>query len=103
MSSKKQFILAKCYNKKGILLSAAFNSYTKTHPLMAYLSKEVGHSPHKIYLHAEIAAILKARGREIYRITIERYDSKGLPAYAQPCEICARAIQMFGIKKVEHT
>ena len=36
MSTKKRYhILAKCYDRKGRLLSAAFNSYTKSHPLQA--------------------------------------------------------------------
>ena len=102
MAKKRYFILAKCYDKKGRLLSAAFNSYTKTHPLQAYLASKVGHVS-QTCLHAEIAAILKCRGKPIYRITTERYDRNGLPANAKPCPICQLAIKMFGITKVEHT
>lgn len=106
MANKKYHILAKCYDKKGKLLSAAFNSYTKTHPLMLHFARKVGHSEQyckKIFLHAEISAILKARDKPIYRITIERYDAKGLPALAKPCPICQEAIKAFGIPVVEHT
>jgi len=102
MAKKRYHILAKCYDKKGRLLSAAFNSYTKTHPLQAYLAKMVGHGE-KTCLHAEIAAILKCKGKPIYRITTERYDSNGLPANAQPCPICQLGIKMFGITIVEYT
>lgn len=103
MSTKKRYhILAKCYDRKGRLLSAAFNSYTKSHPLQAYLAKQVGHES-QICLHAEIAAILKCKGKPIYRITTERYDASGLPANAKPCKICQLAIKMFGITKVEYT
>ena len=103
MSTKKRYhILAKCYDRKGRLLSAAFNSYTKSHPLQAYLAKQVGHE-NQICLHAEIAAILKCKGKPIYRITTERYDANGLPANAKPCKICQLAIKMFGITKVEYT
>lgn len=102
MAKKRYFILAKCYDKKGRLLSAAFNSYTKTHPLQAYLAQKVGHAS-QTCLHAEIAAILKCKDKPIYRITTERYDRNGLPANAKPCPICQLAIKMFGIKKVEHT
>ena len=102
MAKKRYLILAKCYDRKGKLLSAAFNSYTKTHPLQAYLAKQVGHES-QICLHAEIAAILKCKGKSIYRITTERYDANGLPANAKPCKICQLAIKMFGITKVEYT
>lgn len=103
MASKKHHILAKCYDRKGRLLSAAFNSYQRTHPIQKYFAERVGHQhAHRIYLHAEIAAILKARGKPIYRITIERYDAKGLPAPSAPCPICQEAIKAFGITVVEH-
>lgn len=99
---KRYHILAKCYDKRGKLLSAAFNSYTKTHPLQAYFAQKVGHC-HKTFLHAEIAAILKCRGKPIYRISTERYDANGLPVNAKPCPICQVAIKAFGITKVEYT
>ena len=102
MAKKRYLILAKCYDKKGNLLSAAFNSYTKTHPLQAYFARKVGHD-HCTFLHAEIHAILKCRGKPIYRITVERYDGSGLPANAKPCSICTEAIRAFGITKVEYT
>lgn len=102
MATKKYHILAKCYDKKGNLLSAAFNSYSKTHPLQAYFARKVGH-PHCEFLHAEIHAILKCKSKQIYKITTERYDSRGLPANAKPCIICQEAIKAFGITKVEYT
>lgn len=102
MATKKYHILAKCYDKKGRLLAAAFNSYTKTHPLQAYFARKVGHH-HCEYLHAEIHAILKCRGKPIHRITTERYDARGLPANAKPCPICTEAIKAFGIRIVSWT
>lgn len=102
MPKKRYHILAKCYDKKGRLLSAAFNSYTKSHPLQAWLAKQVGHES-QIHLHAEIAAILRARGKPIHRIVTERFDKAGLPVNAEPCPICKLAIKMFGISKVEFT
>ncbi len=103
MAAKQHHILAKCYDKRGRLLSAAFNSYTKTHPLMQYFARKVGHPLERCYLHAEIHAILRARGKSIYRITTERYDARGLPANSKPCPICQEAIKAFGIQIVEHT
>ena len=102
MATKKYHILAKCYDKRGRLLAAAFNSYTKTHPLQAYFARKVGHN-HCEYLHAEIHAILKCKAKRIYRITVERYDSFGFPANSKPCAICAAAIKAYGIQVVEHT
>lgn len=98
----KHNIVAKCYNKHGMLLSIGFNSYTKTHPIQKYFAEKVGH-PHRVYLHAEIAAILKAKGKRIHKITIARYNSLGQPMPAAPCPICQEAIKAFGISKVEHT
>lgn len=101
--TKRHFILAKCYDKRGLLLSVGFNSYTKSHPMMKQLAKEVGHAPEKIYLHAEVSALLRAKDKPVHRITVERYDARGLPASARPCPICRRAIEIFGVKIVEHT
>ena len=54
----RQFIIAKCYDKRGQLLSVGVNSYTKTHPLQAYFAKKVGHSERQ-FLHAEIHAFYR--------------------------------------------
>lgn len=102
MSTQKYFINARCYDKRGKLLSVAFNSYTKTHPLQAYFAQRVN-LPEKEYLHAEIAAILKAKGKKIHRIVVERFDKHGQPALAKPCLICNEAIKAYGIKVVEFT
>lgn len=102
MSNKRHFILARCYDKKGRLLGVGINSYTKTHPLQKYFAEKVGHE-HRECLHAEIAAILKCRGKPIHRIVVERYNSKGLPVNAAPCPICEEAIRAFSIPYVEHT
>lgn len=99
---KRVHILAKCYDRKGNLLSAAFNRYDKTHPLQKYFAEKVGHAGREC-LHAEIYAILKCKGKKIYRITVERYDRRGLPVLAKPCPICQEAIKAFGIEKVEFT
>jgi deoxycytidylate deaminase len=96
------FILAKCYDKRGKLLSTAFNSYKRTHPVQKYFAQRVGLDA-KEYLHAEVAAILKAKDKKIYRITVERYNKDGLPMLAKPCPICQKAIKAYGIHVVEYT
>ncbi len=100
---KKRFlILAKTYDKKGRMLSSAYNSYKRSHPLQQYFAEKVG-KPECIYLHAEILAILRAKGKQIHTITIERYSSEGVPLNASPCIICREAIKAFNIKQVIHT
>jgi len=102
MCKKRFFILAKCYNKRGHLLSVGFNSYAKSHPIQKHFADLVG-MPEKEYLHAEIAAIIRARKKTIFRINIERYDSHGNPVSAAPCPICLKAIKAYGIQIIEHT
>jgi tRNA(Arg) A34 adenosine deaminase TadA len=102
MSNKKQIILAKCYDKKNRLLSVAYNSYLCTHPVQAYFAKKVG-MPERVFLHAEICAILRAKGKKIHKISVERYSKDGTPLLAAPCPICAEAIRAFGINEVSYT
>ena len=102
MSKTRYYIIAKCYNKRGQLVGMGTNDYKKSHPLQAYFAKKVGH-PERIFLHAEIAAILAARSHRIHSIKVERYDAAGQPVSAKPCPICAKAIKAFGIKEVSYT
>ena len=81
----------------------ARNSYIKTHPMQAKIAKEVGEE-NRIYLHAEMAAILKVKDWDkIARMTVVRLNREGKPMNAEPCSICKRIIQLAGIKYVEHT
>jgi deoxycytidylate deaminase len=102
MSSKRQEIIATTYDKRGRVISSAVNSYSKTHTLQAQYASRVG-TDYKIYLHAEILAIIRAKGREIHKIKIERYDSNGNPKLARPCSVCDFAISQAKIKLVEYT
>lgn len=102
MLKKRYLILAKCFDKSGKLLSTGTNSYTKTHPLQKYfacLTKQ----PYKDKLHAEVCALLRAKGKKIHKITVERYSKDGSPLLAAPCPICTEAILAFGVKEVEFT
>lgn len=99
MPKVRHTLTAKCFDKRGRLLSEAVNRYDKTHPVQAYFAKKVGHAS-KIYLHAEIHAILKAGGKEIHRIEISRYSKVGNQLLAKPCPVCMEAIRAYGIKEV---
>lgn len=104
VKSRKQYkITATIYDKKGRILAVASNSYQKTHPYQAALAQKVG-KPYKQYLHAEVAAIIKASKYGIpYKIFIERYGYKHKPMNAEPCIICKEAIKLANIKLIEYT
>ncbi len=90
-------------DKKGNVLSIGKNSYTKTHPYQAKCAKEVG-LPEKIYLHAEIDAILRCSDlSKAHSIHIFRLGKSGRYMLAKPCPACANAISKTPIKKVFHT
>lgn len=97
----KHYIKATIFNRKGHVIAVGKNSYSKTHPMQAEYAIKNG-LPSKVFLHAEIAALVKCRETP-YRIKIERYDKKGNPKLAKPCPICEMAILESGIKIVEHT
>ena len=99
----KYKIKATVFNKRGKVLAVAYNNYNKTHPRQAYLAAGVG-EPDKIYLHAEVAAIIKAmKVGHPHKIKIERYNKVGKPALAKPCPICEMAIHEANIKFVEYS
>jgi tRNA(Arg) A34 adenosine deaminase TadA len=102
--SKQHELTAVAYDKKGKVICVAQNSYTKTHTQQAHYARRAG-KPGAVYLHAEIRAILKANAlrKQIHHLAVFRYDRKGRPALAKPCEICQLAIEEHGIKMVTHT
>ena len=99
--SRKYDITALAYDKRGKLLAIGHNSYVKTHPLQAKFSKKANKAE-AVYLHAETAAMLKAR-QQVHKLVVLRYDKQGNPTLAKPCAACQLAIKHFGVKYVEHT
>ena len=101
--SQKQDITAILYDKKGRILSVGRNSYVKTHPFQAKSAQAVGEE-HKIYLHAEIDALVKAKTWEkAHKLVITRFSRDGKPALAKPCKVCQHALKLAGIKHIQHT
>lgn len=91
------------YDKRGRILSIGKNSFVKTHPLQSKFANEAGLSE-KIFLHAEIDAIVKCSDlSKVHRILVTRYNKAGKPVMAKPCEICQLALKHVGIKIIEHT
>lgn len=96
-------ITAFAYDRKGRLLSVGRNSYVKTHPLQARAAKEVGED-YKIFLHAEVAALVKIKDwTRVNKLVVTRYSKSGEPLLAKPCRVCQRVIKIAGIETVEHT
>jgi len=93
--------MALAYDKRGKLLAVGHNSYTRTHRLQAHYAKKSGR-PAAIYLHAELAALLKARS-QVYKMVVLRYNADGKPALAKPCPACQLALKDYGVKYIEHT
>ena len=53
--------------------------------------------------HAEIDAIIRAKGQHIHKLFISRIGKSNQYLNAKPCSICAKAISMYGITHIEHT
>lgn len=103
MATVKQNITAIVYDKKGRIISVGRNSYVKTHPFQAKIAAEVG-LEHKIYLHAEVDALVKLKDwNKAHKIVVTRFGKAGEPLLAKPCAVCQRVIEMAGIVEVEHT
>jgi len=102
--TRKQYSLtATIYDKRDRVLSTGENSYSKTHPVQYHYASQIGR-PDAVYLHAEIAALIKLKDIDrAYKIVIERKGANGDPLPAEPCPICKLAIEHAGIKIVEHS
>jgi deoxycytidylate deaminase len=98
LDHKKQRVASIITDKRGRILSFGCNSYTKSHPKMAWYSAKFNDF-NKIYLHSEIDAIchLKDKPHTIY---IARVSKSGKSLPAQPCKICRYAINDCGIKEI---
>lgn len=72
--------------------------------MQAKYANKVG-LPKKIYMHAEINAIIKCKQIErAYRLVVIRVLASGETGCAKPCPICSAAIAAIpSIKIVEHS
>ena len=86
---------------KGRVVSVGVNNYTKTHPKQKLFAVLVG-EPDKQYLHAEIAAIIKAK-QPIEELYVYRMNRSGDFLNAKPCAICQEAINISGIRAVYYS
>lgn len=99
----KHSITALIYDKHSRVISIGKNSYIKTHPLQAFYAEKVGLSQ-RIYLHAEIDAIIRCKDlSKAHRIMVTRINKSGNFALAKPCPICVEALRNTQIKQVDYT
>jgi tRNA(Arg) A34 adenosine deaminase TadA len=86
--------------QKGMLISLGINRM-KTHPLQARYRDRWS----RIWLHAEIDAIVKAKGLvqgcNMYLLRVS-YDHNLKPfrSFVSPCKGCSSAIEHYGIKNL---
>lgn len=97
----KHHVVAIALDDRGNIISKASNSYLKTHPVQAEYAEKVG-KEESIYLHAEVAALVKCRTQP-ETIYIARYGRLGDQMLAAPCPICELAMREAGVKKVVYT
>jgi len=99
----RKYYMASCtVDKQGRVIAYGMNSI-KTHPLMVVYSKLSNDPrPNRIYLHAEVAALVKSYQKP-YAIFVTRINKQRGMAMAKPCPICTFAIQTAGIKRVYYT
>ena len=88
---------------KNKVITQGVNQDTKSHPFQAKLADMVGLSE-KIYLHAEISALVKCKS-EADTIVVARLGGHNGDELrnAKPCKICELALREAGIKNVYYT
>lgn len=102
MSRKRFEIISSAFDRKGLLIASSLNSYSKSHPLQLFYSKLAGMSDQRVYLHSELACLIKAK-KPVHTLLVQRFDSKGKPALAMPCKSCLLAIKAYGVQVLRYT
>ena len=91
------YLIAATFDEHGRMTALAENNIWKTHPMMKKYATQVNLN-HKIYLHAEISAIIRSRG-SCHSLIVIRVNKNGAFSMAKPCPVCQAAILDA---KVEH-
>jgi tRNA(Arg) A34 adenosine deaminase TadA len=86
--------------RKNKVIVTATNLEKKTHPIQASFARKVG-MKEKIYLHAEINALIKAK-EDVDTIVVARIGghSQNELRMSKPCPVCAAALEMSNVKKI---
>lgn len=99
-SPSKKKVGALLLNKNKVVTTAT-NLETKSHPLQASFANRVG-LPDKIYLHAEISALIRCR-EECDTIVVARVNNQNKIRNSKPCPICSLALKEAGITNIHYT
>jgi len=90
-------ICACLYDKRGKIISTGINSFNKSHPIQ----ERFGSDSYKIFLHAEIDAVVRALRKVKYdslsgfNLAITRVCQDGSDAQAFPCDGCIEALKYY--------
>jgi tRNA(Arg) A34 adenosine deaminase TadA len=86
--------------RKSKVIVTATNLEKKTHPIQASFAEKVG-MKEKIYLHAEINALIKAK-EDVDTIVVARIGghSHNELRMSKPCPICQMALEIKQVRKV---
>ena len=71
ISTGMQRVAAIITDKRGNILSEGINSYEKTHPLQAQLASKFKKHSHRVFLHAEISALIRDKTDRAHRICLQ--------------------------------
>ena len=88
---------ALCLDSSGHIVAVGTNS-RKTHPQQAEYAKRVGR-PQKVSLHAELAALIRARV-DVETLIVCRINKNGDLRNSKPCPVCALALEEAGVEEV---
>ncbi len=97
LSESKFRHAAICLNHNGHIVATATNS-RKTHPQQAEYAKRVG-KPQKVSLHAELAALIRAR-EDVETLIVCRINKSGDLRNSKPCPVCSLALEEAGVEEV---
>lgn len=88
-------------DKRGNIVAESANSYSCTHTQQYKYAKKAGR-PEAVYLHSELACLLKDKNKRGVKLIVVRVGAEGQPLYSAPCDICALALKDYSnVKSVE--
>lgn len=103
VKSCQQRLAAICVDKKGRVIGQGKNSYKRSHPLQKHFAILAGLSEDKMYLHAELQALLRCKDKQVHTLYVARVLKDGSIGMAKPCAGCVEALKAFGVEKVVYT
>lgn len=99
-SPSKKKVGALLLNKNKVITTAT-NLESKSHPLQATFAFRAG-LPEKIYLHAEISALVRCK-EDCDTIVVARVNNQGKLRNSRPCPICTLALKEAGVHNIHYT